>query len=716
MICPAQPSLSGEVIIIDEEDDDCESIGHTPGNIFGLTSFRHQSPLTQTSEFHLLTKHIESQPDRYSDLTQVIRRASLETVLSLPQAQYPDTHLRIAHSLTSRGESPEPIFRPETTRRAKDKMSSDRTRVNSGNAPKRKRSPKASPSPSIFELDSHSTVNGRRSDWSPDTLSGNESDNELAEEVENLYLVPLDDASPDTDGSSHHKFLAGDFLSDAAIEDRFSRGSQTNSSQERGAPKKYRRRNPTFIPVRNVPVGPEVQAILLCSYNDINLSPGTTVELIDGTFVRLQRILRNRVTGVVNLRGWIFRRNSDDQTPLAPVLNEVYWVNDIDRDDPRPFRRQCVEEFSVGQVVRARKLIITNNADVNSENQSTGTMVNDDMTLICRVRALRIWKTAKERMGDKYCERAFVYVMSSEADAGPDAGPLRFRLRDDVVRSKFRGETILGGSAIGMSVAEKERRDYEDRKREEARTQRIDLEEEDTITLDRDGISSPSPDDDDDYSESEDVVEIHQIETMPARAHHSNNADPLWRATARAAMPKSSFNPQHQNYSYADAFAGAGGTTRGAVAAGARVRWALDFNEEACRSYAKSFPWVRIANCDAYHFVTNDLAYEPRYVRVDILHLSPPCQVFSPAHTTEGINDAANYAASLSIWWFLRKVKPRIATLENTFGLQQRHPVWLRAILNQFTSEGYSVRYMILHFKDYGLPTIRKRLIIIAAW
>ena len=82
---------------------------------------------------------------------------------------------------------------------------------------------------------------------------------------------------------------------------------------------------------------------------------------------------------------------------------------------------------------------------------------------------------------------------------------------------------------------------------------------------------------------------------------------------------------------------------------------------------------------------------------VDILHLSPPCQFFSPAHTVAGKDDEMNTAASFVIWELLRRIKPRIVTLENTFGLENNHPEYLRRVVNQFTSSSYSVRW-----KRYG--------------
>ena len=101
---------------------------------------------------------------------------------------------------------------------------------------------------------------------------------------------------------------------------------------------------------------------------------------------------------------------------------------------------------------------------------------------------------------------------------------------------------------------------------------------------------------------------------------------------------------------------------------------------------------------------------------VDILHMSPPCQPFSPAHTVPSeIQDEINQAALFSVWHLLQKIKPRIATIEETEGLVNRHIDWFHALINIFICNGYSVRWKVVRCQDYGVPQQRKRLFIIAA-
>ncbi|KAI6780044.1 uncharacterized protein J7T54_007520 [Emericellopsis cladophorae] len=80
---------------------------------------------------------------------------------------------------------------------------------------------------------------------------------------------------------------------------------------------------------------------------------------------------------------------------------------------------------------------------------------------------------------------------------------------------------------------------------------------------------------------------------------------------------------------------------------------------------------------------------ENQHIRVDVLHLSPPCQPFSPAHTRPSPQDDENIFALYSCNALIDKVRPRIITVEETFGLpMQRHQDYFHGFLNDFTQYG----------------------------
>lgn len=74
--------------------------------------------------------------------------------------------------------------------------------------------------------------------------------------------------------------------------------------------------------------------------------------------------------------------------------------------------------------------------------------------------------------------------------------------------------------------------------------------------------------------------------------------------------------------------------------------------------------------------VSRSLNVASKSFMVDILHLSPPCQPYSPAHTTSPNieRDEQNQAVLFSTWQMVDRLKPRVVTMEETEGLYKRRP------------------------------------------
>ncbi|KKA31218.1 hypothetical protein TD95_000817 [Thielaviopsis punctulata] len=170
-----------------------------------------------------------------------------------------------------------------------------------------------------------------------------------------------------------------------------------------------------------------------------------------------------------------------------------------------------------------------------------------------------------------------------------------------------------------------------------------------------------------------------------------------------------------QKYTFFDAFCGAGGASRGAMRAGLHLKYAVDAWDRACDSYQTNFRNTQLFRMKIDEWIRQSVAGADFHC--DVLHLSPPCQVFSPAHTINSREkDEANFAALFACEEVLRRVKPRVFTLEQTFGLLHRRwrPVFHR-LLASFSGCGYSVRWKYVFLPQWGLPARRKRLIMIGA-
>ena len=167
-----------------------------------------------------------------------------------------------------------------------------------------------------------------------------------------------------------------------------------------------------------------------------------------------------------------------------------------------------------------------------------------------------------------------------------------------------------------------------------------------------------------------------------------------------------------QRYTYGDGFCGAGGMTRGAFMAGLQIAWGFDMDPSALKSWGLNFPWANRYEMMADHFTI----LKDEDFRVDILHLSPPCQFFSDAHTVEGKDDDKNIASLFAVSELLKFTRPRVVCLEQTSGLARRHHLFMNSLVMMFTAFGFSIRWKVLNFADYGLPQKRSRLMIIASW
>ncbi|RYP35943.1 hypothetical protein DL767_003632 [Monosporascus sp. MG133] len=161
------------------------------------------------------------------------------------------------------------------------------------------------------------------------------------------------------------------------------------------------------------------------------------------------------------------------------------------------------------------------------------------------------------------------------------------------------------------------------------------------------------------------------------------------------ACPSESEDPwedrrPQQQYTFADMFCGAGGASCGAEMAGFLVKLGCDNSPHACETYRHRFSGSELRQMDIFQFILEDT---DSTLRVDVMHLSPPCQFWSPAHTIPGANDDANIASLFSCHELIKKLRPRLFTLEQTFGiLHPRFEHYFNALIHGFTQRYFNLR------------------------
>lgn len=178
---------------------------------------------------------------------------------------------------------------------------------------------------------------------------------------------------------------------------------------------------------------------------------------------------------------------------------------------------------------------------------------------------------------------------------------------------------------------------------------------------------------------------------------------------------KSLIIPSHQ-YTFGDVYCGAEGMSCGAIQAGLSVKFGIEQDPDAFATFRNRFQ----VSCKGPMSDEDFLAlppWEQSKYRVDILHLSPPCQPFSTANTTPNPEkDAENRACLTRIKPLLEIIKPRIATIESVPNLEKyKHREDFRDLIGSIESLGYNVDWKTIACVEHGVPQKRNRLFIIAA-
>ena len=172
---------------------------------------------------------------------------------------------------------------------------------------------------------------------------------------------------------------------------------------------------------------------------------------------------------------------------------------------------------------------------------------------------------------------------------------------------------------------------------------------------------------------------------------------------------------QKKPYTFGDVFCGGGGMSCGAAMAGLTVRWGLDFNVDAMRTYQLNFQDAT-GECTSVEHFLNASIYPPAQYHVDVLHMSPPCQSFSPAQTVKPEDFEDKQVVILAVNDLVKMIKPRVITMEETYGLlHEVNRDFFKSVVNSLAEQGYSVRWKIMNFIEYGAPQARRRVVLIAA-
>lgn len=145
---------------------------------------------------------------------------------------------------------------------------------------------------------------------------------------------------------------------------------------------------------------------------------------------------------------------------------------------------------------------------------------------------------------------------------------------------------------------------------------------------------------------------------------------------------------------------------------------ANEVHPHPCMTLRRNFPAVPVICGSVRDLGGTDLlaAGVPPQQReeIDLVAGGPPCQGFSTAGMKD-VDDPRNTLIGDYIR-IIRGLRPRFFLLENVTGLQTLHQGKLfENVLHELATLGYRFEHRVLHAADYGVPQMRRRLIILGA-
>lgn len=163
-----------------------------------------------------------------------------------------------------------------------------------------------------------------------------------------------------------------------------------------------------------------------------------------------------------------------------------------------------------------------------------------------------------------------------------------------------------------------------------------------------------------------------------------------------------------KTHSVVSLFSGGGGLDLGFKQAGYHIVWAIDNNLDAVNTYKHNLG-SEIVYSDLTQYNLNDIP------EADVVIGGPPCQSFSLAG-----NRNCDDARGRLVWRYLdiiKKVSPKAFLFENVVGLMSAKDKdgnkILDGLLKTFSDIGYHVSWKLINAANYGVPQVRKRVIIV---
>lgn len=169
-----------------------------------------------------------------------------------------------------------------------------------------------------------------------------------------------------------------------------------------------------------------------------------------------------------------------------------------------------------------------------------------------------------------------------------------------------------------------------------------------------------------------------------------------------------------KRYNALSLFAGGGGLDLGVQLAGFDVRFSSDIEPQLCETLEYNFPEAHIEPVDVQKLKKRDIVSLTGEKDFDLLIGGPPCQSFSILGQRKSFGDPRGQLVYDYVR-LVKEVKPRAFIFENVSGFLtvNKGNDWKEFLDYVALETGYSIKYAVVNAADYGVPQIRKRVIIV---
>jgi DNA (cytosine-5)-methyltransferase 1 len=161
-----------------------------------------------------------------------------------------------------------------------------------------------------------------------------------------------------------------------------------------------------------------------------------------------------------------------------------------------------------------------------------------------------------------------------------------------------------------------------------------------------------------------------------------------------------------------DLFAGGGGLSAGLERAGFRVAAAVEIDRQSAAVHQANHPRTKMFERDIREVSPNELLAAAGG-SVNLIAGCAPCQGFCSLTSKWAREDPRNLLL-LEMARIVEGVRPDMVMMENVPGLAQKGTRIFDEFVSRLKAAGYYPQHAVVQMADYGLPQLRRRLVLLA--